>query len=249
MTTNSLNINDDGLPIFDSSTGQFDSVSLTTKGDILTHTGAIYSRLAVGADGDALTPDSGETTGLNYAPKQSGSAVVFLASQTASASSTVDFTSGFDDSTYAYYYFTLTNIRPTTNGVNFWMRVSVNGGSTYLTTDYRWAWYTVRSSSGGNTIGGSDSDVKIEVFEEIGNAAGHGLAGRIMWIPSSNPGPTRPGTFMTDAAYKDTTSTRLFRGIGTGANATSSTINAVRFLMSSGTIATGTIKLYGISNS
>lgn len=41
---------------------------LTTKGDIFTRSSTVGTRLAVGANGDVLTADSGEATGLKWAP-------------------------------------------------------------------------------------------------------------------------------------------------------------------------------------
>ncbi len=40
--------------------------ALTTKGDLLTHSGTGGQRLAVAADGHVLTADSAETTGLKW---------------------------------------------------------------------------------------------------------------------------------------------------------------------------------------
>jgi hypothetical protein len=49
------------------------SLGLTTKGDLLTRSGAAYSRLGVGANGFVLTADSGEPTGLKWAASAAGS--------------------------------------------------------------------------------------------------------------------------------------------------------------------------------
>lgn len=52
-------LNDD-LDIIDA------ALLLTTKGDILTRNGTVYARLPVGSNGQALTADSAEATGLKY---------------------------------------------------------------------------------------------------------------------------------------------------------------------------------------
>jgi len=39
---------------------------LTTKGDLLSHDASAFARLGVGSDGQVLTADSAETTGLKW---------------------------------------------------------------------------------------------------------------------------------------------------------------------------------------
>lgn len=66
-TNNSVNINGEGLQVFDPSTGVFTPIDLTTKGDLLTYS-TTYARLGVGNDGEVLTADSTQTTGLKWSP-------------------------------------------------------------------------------------------------------------------------------------------------------------------------------------
>lgn len=243
MTTNSTNINDDGLVIFTSTTGDFSGVELTTKGDILTKTTTLYSRLGVGADGKALVCDSTQPTGLNYATVSSGSSVILLETQTAASSASIDFTS-FDDATYSYYLFVYTNVTPQTDATDFRIRESVNGGVSYLTSNYRWGWY--RISNGGSTLDdGSSSDSYIEGMDSLGNAAGEGLSGKLVFHSSNSPASGRSSAISFDHVFKRSNG-ELYRNFGGGMNTTSSTVNALRFYMSSGNIATGTFKMYGI---
>lgn len=248
MTTNSPNINDDGLIVFESSTGQFSGVELTTKGDVLTRTSSIYTRLGVGADGEALVCASGQTTGLDWDTVTSGSSVIFLESQTASNSSSIDFTASWDDATYAYYYFTYTNVRPSTDAVELRVRFSVNGGSSYITDDYRWVRARLSASSGSDSLNEDDSDSKIELTDSIGNNTGEGVAGKAIFMPSSNPGSVRAAPFMFDNVFV-TGSGTVYRNFGAGMNETGSTINGLRFYMSSGNITNGVFKMYGVKNS
>lgn len=249
MTTqNSPYIDDDGLPIFDSATGTFDGVELTTKGDILTRTTSNYTRKAIGTDADTLTSDSTQSDGLSYATKSAGSSVILLGSATASASSEITFTTEFDDSTYAYYIFTYTNIRPATDGVELRVRFSVNGGSSYLSSDYRWCRLRLNSNSGATGIGENDSDSKIKMVVDLGNAAGEGLSGKALYIPTPSPGSTNAGKYIHDNCYVRNSGT-FFRNFGAGMNETSSVVNGIRWYMDSGNIATGTWKMYGVENS
>lgn len=246
---NSPLIDDDGLPIFDSSTGLFDGVELTTKGDILTRTTSNYVRKGVGTDADTLTSDSTQSDGLSYATKSAGSSVIFLGTATASGSSEITFTSEFDDSTYAYYIFTYTNVSPATDGVELRMRFSINGGSSYISSDsYRWNRLRLDSSSGSTGIGQNDEDTKIKIVVDLGNAAGEGLSGKALYIPSPTPGSTNAGKFIHDNCYVRDSGT-FFRNFGSAMNETSSVVNGIRWYMSSGNIATGTWKMYGVQNS
>lgn len=43
-------------------------ILLTARGDLITRTSSAYAPLAVGSDDDVLTADSGEPTGLKWAP-------------------------------------------------------------------------------------------------------------------------------------------------------------------------------------
>jgi len=245
MTSNAVNITDDGLAIFDSTTGDFSAVELTTKGDTLGYTGAVYQALGVGTDADTMVCDSSAATGVNFDTKSAGSSVILLSSQTASSSATIDFTTPFDDTTYGYYLFTYTNVRPATDAVELRVRFSVDGGSSFLTSDYRWVRLRISSSSGSTSIGENDSDSKIKMVVDLGNAAQEGLAGKGLYIPSNNPGEINAGSFIHNNSYVRNDGT-YYRNIGTGMNETSSVVNGLRFYMDSGNIASGVFKMYGV---
>ena len=247
MTNNAAYIDDDGLAIFNATTGLFDGVELTTKGDILTRTTSNYIRQAIGTDTHALVCDDTQTTGLNYAAKSAGSSVTFLLSQTASASATIDFTA-FDDATYAYYLFTYTNVVPSTDNSELRVRMSVNAGSTYLSSNYRWVRLRLSASAGSDSLGENDSDSKIKIAIDIGNAAGEGLSGKAIYIPSSSPGSSNPGVFIHDNALVKGDG-KFYRNMGQASNSTSSVVDGLRFYMDSGNIASGIFKMYGVTKS
>lgn len=249
MTTQNSNlIDDDGLVIFDSSTGTFDGVELTTKGDLLTRTASAYTRLGVGTDTHTLTSNSAQSEGIDFQDKSAGSSFILLQSQTASSSTSIDFTTPFDDSTYLYYLFTYTNVRPATDGVELRVRFSIDGGSSFLSSSYRWVRKRFSSSSGGDSLGENDSDSKIKICVDLGNAVREGLSGKAIYIPSTNPGGDQSSAFIHDNTYRRDSGT-MFRNIGGAKNGTSSTINGIRWYMDSGNIATGTWKMYGVTKS
>jgi hypothetical protein len=63
----------------------------------------------------------------------SGGALNLISTQTASASASIDFTSGID-STYDSYVFKFINIHPATDSVSFTFNMSTDGGSNYNVT-------------------------------------------------------------------------------------------------------------------
>ena len=62
-----------------------------------------------------------------------GGALNLISTQTASSSSTIDFTSGID-STYKEYIFKFYDIHPATDNVDFKFNMSADGGSNYNVT-------------------------------------------------------------------------------------------------------------------
>ena len=63
----------------------------------------------------------------------SGSSLVLISTQTASSSSTINFTSGID-STYKEYVFKIINCHPASDEVDFSFQGSTNTGSSYGVT-------------------------------------------------------------------------------------------------------------------
>ena len=63
----------------------------------------------------------------------SGGALNLISTQTASSSSTIDFTTGID-STYKEYIFKFINVHPATSDASFTFNMSVDGGSNYNVT-------------------------------------------------------------------------------------------------------------------
>ena len=246
MSANSMNINDSGLQAFTALTGGFDAVELTIKGDVLSRSSTAYVSQGVGTDTHALISDSAETSGLNYSSVSAGSSVTFLGSQSASGSTSIDFTTEFNDTTYLYYLITYTNVRPATNGVDLRVRFSIDGGSSYVSSDYHWVRERLSSDSGGDSIAESDSDSKIKIVVDLGNGSGEGISGKLIYIPSALPSNANPGVLMHDNNLVKDTGV-FYRTFGGGMLETNSVINGLRFYMSSGNVAVGDFHMYGIS--
>lgn len=194
-----------------------------------------------GRDGDDAWPII-TTPSASSAPS---GALVLLEQHTAAASASLDFTTAIT-SLYDEYWFELVNLVPTTDNVLLWMRMSTDGGATYVATGSytydQWNW-----RAGGSGLGGGSALTKIILTIDAApmtNAAARGVSGHLrLFSPLSS------------SLYKEVNgrthwvSQALLRGATEfiGAFESTTPVNAVQFLMSSGNIASGTIRVYGIA--
>lgn len=196
---------------------------------------------------------AGPTSGAAAAPAfraavgADGASLVLLANGTAAVSATVDFTTGLS-STYDEYLVTVTDMRPATDGVNFWLRISQDAGVSFKSAagNYRWA-YNVVTDGGANAPAGSAGSTVIQMTATIGNAAASTCSG---WVRFSGPSGTAANKkFRWEFTDQDAAGT-INMTVGGGAyTADQAAINAIRFMASSGNITSGTFALYGIRKS
>jgi len=169
--------------------------------------------------------------------------MVLLNTQTASSSSTLSFTSVIS-ANFVNYYVKFVEIVPSTNNVSFQMLFSTNNGSTYLSTVYEWGNVIVDTSGTLNTTG-SSSDSSITIAPNLSSTAANSLNG-VMNIFSLNSNTYKPKLWMS-GTYTNTTTCAGIRCMGSNDGTTA--VNAIRFQMSSGNIASGSIYLYGLPTS
>ena len=243
MTTNSTNINDTGLPIFNSTTGLFDAVALTQKGDTLVHNSSNYTRVAVGADEKILTADSTQATGLLWDDISFTGDMIQIDYFSASSSSSVSFTD-LDTSTYHSFFIFFTSLHPATDNVSLRCLLSINNGSSYIISGYSYVYRNMSTSTGTGAESHSSSAAYIQCADSIGNASGEGIAGWFKILPSSNASQTRHA--IEWQMYSQDTGTNLIGIWGGGTSSTTSAIDAIRLQLSSGNIESGTFYLYGL---
>jgi hypothetical protein len=163
--------------------------------------------------------------------------------QTGSAVSSIDFTSGID-ATFNEYLFVLSGILPGTNATSLVGQISTDGGATWKAggTDYFLVLNTLSSAGGAatNTPVGVNGTTNMVFASSLSNNTGCVLGGEVrLFTPSS--GTLNPVSFALTA--RDLTNINLFTGSG-GYNA-GTPANGFRFKMSAGTMS-GTISLYGM---
>ena len=182
--------------------------------------------------------------------------LTFLSSQTASTSSSIDFTSGIDG-TYNEYLFTIVNYKPVTDSKQICFQVDTGTNTNYNQTITSTSFYAGTSDTGGWAqvvyAGGHDQaegDTALQILT---------YGGESNTIPSlTNSGELRLYAPSSSAYIKHFTASVncIYDSSGTRYNITTHTagyvntttaLTRVRFAASSDNIYTGTFTLYGVS--
>ena len=180
--------------------------------------------------------------------------LVLLSTQTASASANISFTTGLD-STYDEYIFKFINIHPATDSVQFLFNMSTDSGANYNVTKTTTAFLSEHNENG--TVSGLSYNPASDLAQgtgnqrltlSIGNDNDQSCSGTLtIFNPSST---TYVKHFIaTSQSYAADTVDISMNMFVAGYGNTTSAVNAVRFLFSSGNIDDGIIKLYGVKKS
>lgn len=209
---------------------------LRADGTNFVATTATYPDTA-GTSGNVLTSD-----GTNWSSTAAAAgAIVFISSQSPSGSASAAFTSGITG-TYNTYLFMWKNISAASNGVSFICEVSTDGGSNWLATGY--VSTHLNFNSGGVSV--SSITTSVLLSEASGFSSTNTGSGKI-WFHYINSGglckADGNGTYPVAAGAGVSGG-----GVYQASCPASSTINAVRFRMSSGNLS-GFVAMYGVKES
>ena len=208
-----------------------------------------YTLTLPSADGSAdqllKTDGSGN---LSFTAPTAGT-MTFISSAAASASSSVEFTSSIDSSyeTYVVYYY---NVVPATDDTELYLRLSTDGGSSYLNTNYI-------AIAEGRT-GGSVSRAALTTAAHMhswgggyGVDSGDSNAGTSGYAYISNPSSTTEHkvTWGAGGSIAGGSTAQVMTNYCSIQTGSTSAVDALEFTMSSGNITSGTFLLYGIKNS
>lgn len=219
-------------------TGQ---TSLTANNVILGNGTSAVQFVDPGTNGNVLT--SNGTTWTSAAA--STGALVFLSSQTASNSATVDLETTFN-STYETYMVVASNIYVPTNNATLGVRLKISGS--YQTASYKW--HIIGPTSGATTYVGfnNSSDSAMTILPDID--AGTAFVNEFVFYINEPTNTSKYKMIWGLGISWDQGNSNLhnnhFAGAyfgGTGA------MTGIRFLASSGNISSGTFRLYGIKKS
>lgn len=203
-------------------------------GDILyTDATPEWNRLAKGSDGQVLTLASG----LPSWADAGGGAWEYIGAVTASGG-TVDFT-GLSSS-YVVYMFVFADVDPSADAA-LEVLTDGNNGASFDTgaSDYGYTWAKSGSAHDGAA---QNTASEIRLTDTVGGGAGEFVNGIVYCYAPSNSSHTMFSWFLT---YNNTSGNQ--RHIhGGGKRFSTTAVDAVRFQMSSGNLAGGTIRLYGL---
>ena len=177
--------------------------------------------------------------------------LIHIATQTASSSSSISFTSGID-STYKEYIFYFVDIHPATDGASF--QVNFRDGSTAYDATKTTSFFYAYHDEGGGTpalsyVASEDlaqSTSSQRLTSGQGNANDESASGYLhLFNPSST---TFVKHFISKTQYADASgSTTSVNAFVAGYCNVSVAIDAVQFSMSSGNIDSGQILLFGLN--
>jgi len=178
----------------------------------------------------------------DYTQAETTQQFALLGTATASASSTLDFTSMIT-TTYRTYYLDISDLRCSASAYVY-LRTSTNNGSTYdaSSSNYAWANYTADlGSSSTETASNSTGATQIQVCANDGTAAAS-INGRI-WFFNPLGTATQKIFHMNIQVNAD----NIVRGAGI--RLSTADVDAVRLLTNTGNFTSGTVRLYGMVTS
>lgn len=174
--------------------------------------------------------------------------LILLEQHTASASAQLDFNSWLNDTLYNDYIIRFSGIVPATNGASLVMRMATGGGPTVdAGANYSYGSNVWRPGGIAQTGSAGQTEIVLDY-----NASGDGISttanftynGEInLWHPSSGQYTMIDGKVV----YIDTAGPFRVAADLMGAYETTTPVTGLRFLMSTGNIASGNISIYGVS--
>lgn len=165
-----------------------------------------------------------------------------ISSATASSSSSISFT-GLSTK-YRDFIIVLSGVTPAADAAELELLTSTDNGTSYDTgaSDYKWASGIVLDTASVVAVGDTADDA-IRVSTTIGNASIEGVSGSVkIHDPQST---TKHCLVSVDINRLDNTGD-FRREFGGGVRSATADVDAIRFIMDSGNIATGTFTLYGV---
>ena len=179
----------------------------------------------------------------------SGSSLVLLSTQTASSSSTIDFTSDID-STYKEYQFHFVDIHPGTNNVTFSFQVDTGTNTNYnITTTSTFFRASHNEDDSGTALQYRTSDDQGQgtgfnkLCQTVGNDNDQSCTGILHLFDPSSTTFIKHFIATTNGCHEGDITREVFTA---GYFNTTTALTRVRFKFDSGNIDAGTIKMYGV---
>ncbi len=188
-------------------------------------------------------------TTCTFSSSGGSGSLILVESHTASSSAELDFTSCISG-TYDRYYVTGIDLLPASSASNLEFQVSTNGGSSWVTagSSYGWAYhYTSSYSNNDGNYNSTNSSISTAIL--LANNLNNVTVGENFTLDLFNPAGTSLWKSVTYHTQYYTTDPGIYEAIGLGVYQTAGTAyNAFRILYSSGNIASGTVRCYGVAH-
>lgn len=212
--------------------------SISVAGDT---SGSVTLQAPAVAGSTVLTlPATSGTVLTSASSGTQGTSMVLIGSATASASASIDFTN-ISNTSYSAYRMIIINMIPTTNAVNLLLRGSVSGS--WVTGAYtwqNWRWTTAGSAVVGQGGTGTGIALNAASADNMANSTGGSWVIDIFGTTvAGNKAVNYQGYYLGSTSLGIT---------GNGWLTGGSSVDGFRLLMDSGTIASGTVYLYGVKN-
>lgn len=210
-----------------------------------TTTGSLTSGNCVKFDASGNLADTGASCGTGAGSSLGG--FVLIESHTASSSATLDFTTCIS-STYDEYEIKLLNVVPATNTAILSMRMSTDGGSTYDTSNlYSFDLYAFRAAGSANYGGTAQNTINL-IYAQSDGVSSNTSWGVVGHVSLYSPGSTSVYKQIEgQVRYLESSVPARLGAVVTGAYESTTAVNAFRFLFSTGNIASGIIRCYGLA--
>jgi hypothetical protein len=191
--------------------------------------------------GSGLSLSAGSLTATGGA----AGALAFLEAHTAASSSSLDFTS-FISSTYDTYLIEGVALVMGTDNVDLRVEIGTGGGPTYDTgNNYHWA--AIGFSSGNTQFNDSGSSGIAKLVKGMDNGLTAFAFTDFSLTAMNLQSTTLNKALFGKTYYLDNSSNVIFSTWGMIWTTAATAVTALRFIPSSGNIASGTIRIYGVS--
>jgi len=222
-------------------------INLSTGNVTVQSSGANTITVMPGGSQATFSANANSGTGASvwdfkYTGLPAAGGLVYLTSGTVSNAATLDIVLT-SYTAYRGIVIMLSSLVAVTDNTTLLMRFSTNGGSSYDAgaSDYGWAYN--RTGNGTNTPGGSETATSINVAGNVGNA--QSTDGVNMTITLQDPFNTALHTKASFIGATSDINSTFGAYYGGGQRNTAQDTDAVRFLMSSGNISSGSYAVYG----
>ena len=208
---------------------------------ITANTLSVLSGSTLNINSGATIANSGTATGFG------ASGFVLIETITASDSSSLDFVTGIDG-TYDTYALVLTDLVPTVNGANLYIRVTENatdfkaGAADYEVSNVVLLSGVAGFSSALNSVGVA----QMQAASANSNVDGEGMNGIIYAFGPSGTAMHQFQAFISCMSNDVTPMAMMSIMLGTY-NGSTNAIDGFQLVMSSGNITSGVVALYGLS--